>query len=50
MFLEGSRHLLDRLVAEHTCMAHRSVKTPGVPVTTQLLGGAWSAEPPACFR
>jgi GTP cyclohydrolase I len=39
-----------RLVAEHTCMAHRGVKTPGVPVTTQLLGGAWKAEAPACFK
>ncbi len=39
-----------KLVAEHTCMAHRGVKTPGVPVTTQLLGGAWKAEAPGCFR
>lgn len=39
-----------KLVAEHTCMAHRGVKTPGVPVTTQLLGGAWKAEAPAAFR
>ncbi len=39
-----------KLVAEHTCMAHRGVKTPGVPVTTLLLGGAWSERPPACFR
>ncbi|HEU4950412.1 MAG TPA: GTP cyclohydrolase I [Holophagaceae bacterium] len=39
-----------KLVAEHTCMAHRGVKTPGVPVTTQLLGGAWKAEAPAMFR
>ena len=39
-----------RLVAEHTCMAHRGGPTPGVPVTTQLLGGAWKAEPPACFK
>jgi GTP cyclohydrolase I len=39
-----------KLVAEHTCMAHRGVKTPGVPVTTMLLGGAWKAEAPACFR
>jgi GTP cyclohydrolase I len=39
-----------KLVAEHTCMAHRGVKTPGVPVTTVLLGGAWKAEAPACFR
>ncbi|MBS1766733.1 MAG: GTP cyclohydrolase I FolE [Acidobacteria bacterium] len=39
-----------RLVAEHTCMSHRGVKTPHVPVTTQLLGGAWKAEAPECFR
>lgn len=39
-----------KLVAEHTCMAHRGVKTPGVPVTTVLLGGAWKAEAPTCFR
>ena len=39
-----------KLVAEHTCMAHRGVKTPHVPVTTLLLGGAWKAEAPACFR
>ena len=39
-----------RLVAEHTCMSHRGVKTPGVPVTTQLLGGAWKAEAPEAFR
>ena len=39
-----------KLVAEHTCMAHRGVRTPGVPVTTMLLGGAWKAEAPACFH
>lgn len=39
-----------KLVAEHTCMAHRGVKTAGVPVTTILLGGAWSQDPPAAFR
>jgi len=39
-----------RLVAEHTCMGHRGVKTPGVPVTTQLLGGLWRQDPPALFR
>lgn len=39
-----------KLVAEHTCMAHRGVKVQGVPVTTQLLGGAWKAEAPACFQ
>lgn len=39
-----------KLVAEHTCMAHRGVKAVGVPVTTQLLGGAWKAEAPEAFR
>jgi GTP cyclohydrolase I len=39
-----------KLVAEHTCMAHRGVKSAGVPVSTQLLGGAWSANPPEVFR
>jgi GTP cyclohydrolase I len=39
-----------QLVAVHTCMAHRGVKTPGVPVRTTLLGGAWEANPPAPFR
>jgi len=38
------------LVAVHTCMGHRGVKTPGVPVRTTLLGGAWEANPPAPFR
>lgn len=38
------------LVAVHTCMAHRGVKTPGVPVRTTLLGGAWETHPPAPFR
>jgi GTP cyclohydrolase I len=38
-----------KLTAEHTCMAHRGVKAPGVPVTTLLLGGAWAQEPPALF-
>lgn len=37
------------LVAVHTCMAHRGVKTPGVPVRTTLLGGGWEAHPPAAF-
>ena len=39
-----------KLVAEHTCMAHRGARTPGVPVTTVLTGGAWAADPPAAFR
>ena len=39
-----------QLVAVHTCMGHRGVKTPGVPVRTTLLGGAWEAQPPAPFR
>ncbi|HJV23627.1 MAG TPA: GTP cyclohydrolase I [Holophagaceae bacterium] len=39
-----------KLTAEHTCMSHRGVKTPGVPVTTRLLGGAWTEQPPAAFR
>jgi len=39
-----------QLVAMHTCMGHRGVKTPGVPVRTTLLGGAWEAHPPFPFR
>jgi GTP cyclohydrolase IA len=39
-----------QLVAIHTCMGHRGVKTPGVPVRTTLMGGAWEANPPAPFR
>lgn len=39
-----------QLVAVHTCMSHRGVKTPGVPVRTTLLGGAWGANPPPPFR
>jgi GTP cyclohydrolase I len=39
-----------QLVAIHTCMSHRGVKTPGVPVRTTLLGGAWGSNPPAPFR
>lgn len=38
------------LVAVHTCMSHRGVKTPGVPVRTTLLGGAWETNPPGPFR
>ena len=39
-----------QLVAIHTCMGHRGVKTPGVPVKTTLLGGRWEADPPGSFR
>jgi GTP cyclohydrolase I len=39
-----------QLVAVHTCMAHRGVKTPGVPVRTTLMGGSWEANPPGAFR
>lgn len=39
-----------KLVAEHTCMSHRGVKTPGVPVTTLLLGGLWAEKAPEVFR
>jgi GTP cyclohydrolase I len=39
-----------QLVAVHTCMGHRGVKTPGVPVRTTLMGGAWESNPPAPFR
>ena len=39
-----------QLVAVHTCMSHRGVKTPGVPVRTTLLGGLWEIQPPAPFR
>jgi GTP cyclohydrolase I len=39
-----------KLVAVHTCMSHRGVKTPDVPVSTMMLGGRWLAEPPAAFQ
>ena len=39
-----------QLVAVHTCMSHRGVRTPGVPVRTTLLGGTWEADPPVPFR
>jgi len=39
-----------KLVAVHTCMAHRGVKTLDVPVTTAILGGAWREDPPLPFR
>lgn len=38
-----------KLTATHTCMSHRGVKTPDVPVTTLLLGGAWERMPPPAF-
>ena len=38
-----------KLTAEHTCMAHRGVKTTGIPVTTILMGGAWAEHPPEAF-
>jgi len=38
-----------KLVAVHTCMSHRGVKTPDVPVSTLILGGRWLEEPPAAF-
>jgi GTP cyclohydrolase I len=38
-----------RMVARHTCMAHRGVRTPDVPVTTLVLGGAWREKPPSVF-
>ena len=39
-----------KVVAEHTCMSHRGVKTPGVPVSTVILGGDWTLRPPAQFQ
>ncbi len=39
-----------KLTAQHTCMSHRGVKTPDVPVTTLLVAGAWEQDPPAAFR
>nr|WP_320133257.1 GTP cyclohydrolase I [uncultured Holophaga sp.] len=38
-----------KLVAVHTCMAHRGVRTPGVPVVTTVLGGLWKENPPKAF-
>ena len=38
-----------KLVAVHTCMAHRGVKTPDVPVSTVILGGRWLTQAPAVF-
>ena len=39
-----------KVVAEHTCIAHRGVKTPKVPVTTILLGGEWRENAPLALR
>jgi GTP cyclohydrolase IA len=39
-----------KLVAVHTCMAHRGVKTPGVPVTTLVTGGLWLDNPPSSLQ
>ena len=39
-----------KVVATHTCMSHRGVKTPHVPVTTLVLGGKWIEEPPSQFN
>jgi GTP cyclohydrolase I len=39
-----------KLVAVHTCMSHRGLKTPNVPVTTVVLGGQWKTAPPSCFN
>lgn len=38
-----------KLVAVHTCMSHRGVRTPEVPVTTMILGGEWLKNPPHAF-
>jgi GTP cyclohydrolase I len=38
-----------KLVAVHTCMAHRGVKTADVPVSTVILGGRWLDTPPQAF-
>ena len=38
-----------KLVAVHTCMSHRGVRSPEVPVTTLLLGGHWLTTPPQAF-
>jgi len=38
------------VVAEHTCIAHRGVKTTDVPVTTILLGGLWQHDCPKAFQ
>ena len=38
-----------KVVGTHTCMSHRGVKTPHVPVTTVVLGGRWKDDPPSQF-
>ena len=38
-----------KLVAVHTCMSHRGVRSPEVPVSTLLLGGHWLTTPPQAF-
>ncbi|WP_005038128.1 GTP cyclohydrolase I [Holophaga foetida] len=51
--LEASLHPVAwgvKLVAVHTCMAHRGVRTPGVPVVTTVMGGAWKEKPPKAFE
>lgn len=39
-----------KVVATHTCMSHRGVKTPEVPVTTVVVGGSWEKDAPGAFR
>lgn len=39
-----------KLVATHTCMSHRGVKTINVPVTTIMTGGTWLDKPPTIFQ
>lgn len=39
-----------KVVAEHTCIAHRGIKAPNVPVTTILLGGTWKRDAPKAFQ
>jgi GTP cyclohydrolase I len=39
-----------KLVAVHTCMSHRGVKTLDVPVTTVILGGHWLNAAPQAFQ
>ncbi len=38
-----------KVTGTHTCMSHRGVKTPHVPVTTLVLGGRWKDNPPSQF-
>ncbi|MCL1894320.1 MAG: GTP cyclohydrolase I [Holophagaceae bacterium] len=39
-----------KIVAEHSCIAHRGVKTQDVPVTTTLIGGTWQQDTPIVFQ